>query len=156
VKSYRDVEEDEDEGGTRKRSRLNTDSSAVASTPGSGKSGDVDTAMAAASTRGLGSGCMSFNTVRRKRIEQLHIVTGEVLRRYDSGSEAAAFMEISQSGISLCCMGKKLDSNGFRWRFYDGELTALILCFHVLFSSCLTYFLQSQRMKSSPCRVRSS
>jgi hypothetical protein len=121
VKSYRDVDEDEDEGGRRKRSKIGTDSAAVTATPETGKNSEIDLRLTASSTRGLGSGCMSFNTVRRKRIEQLHIVTGEVLRRYDSGSEAAAFMEISQSGISLCCMGKKLDSNGFRWRFYDGK-----------------------------------
>lgn len=55
-----------------------------------------------------------------KAIEQLHVVTGEVLRIYPSGREAAAFMNISQSGISLCTNGQKTDANGFRWRSYDG------------------------------------
>ena len=56
----------------------------------------------------------------RKMIEQLHPVTGEVLRTYPAGSDAAKFMSISQGGISLCCHGKQADANGFCWRFYDG------------------------------------
>eukprot|EP01038_Epipyxis_sp_PR26KG_P005944 gene5944-8193_t len=60
------------------------------------------------------------NQNRTKCIEQLHIQTGEVLRVYPSGREAAAFMNVSQSGISLCCNGLKPDCYGFRWRIYEG------------------------------------
>ena len=56
----------------------------------------------------------------RKAIEQLHPVTGQVLRVYPGGSDAAKFMGISQGGISLCCHGKQADANGFCWRFYEG------------------------------------
>lgn len=55
-----------------------------------------------------------------KAIEQLHVISGEILRIYPSGREAAAFMNISQSGISLCTNGLKSEANGFRWRSYDG------------------------------------
>lgn len=55
-----------------------------------------------------------------KAIEQLHNITGEVVRIYPSGREAAAFMNISQSGISLCTNGLKTEANGFRWRSYEG------------------------------------
>lgn len=55
-----------------------------------------------------------------KPVEQLHLITGDVLRRYSSGRDAAALMEVSQSGISLCCKGIKPDAFGFKWRFYEG------------------------------------
>jgi hypothetical protein len=67
----------------------------------------------AASTNGA-------TTARTKSIEQLHIDTGEVLRVYPSGKDAAAFMNVSQSGISLCCTGSKPDCYGFKWRIYEG------------------------------------
>jgi hypothetical protein len=59
---------------------------------------------------------------RNKVIEQLHLHTKEVLRVYQSGKDAAAFMDVSQAGISLCCSGRKVDAYGFKWRFYDGPL----------------------------------
>lgn len=59
---------------------------------------------------------------RTKPIEQLHIITGEVLRVYPSGKDAASFMNVSQSSISQCLQGKRSDCFGFRWRFYEGPL----------------------------------
>jgi hypothetical protein len=59
-------------------------------------------------------------SIKSKAIEQLHISTGEVLRIYPSGKDAAEFMNVSQSGISLVCSGKIKDSYGFKWRFYEG------------------------------------
>ena len=56
----------------------------------------------------------------RKPVEQLHPGTGEVVRTYPGGSDAARFMGISQGGISQCCHGKQVDANGFCWRFYEG------------------------------------
>ena len=55
-------------------------------------------------------------------MEQLHITTGEVLRTYPGGSDAANFMGISHGGISHDCHGKQADASGFKWRFYDGPL----------------------------------
>lgn len=55
-----------------------------------------------------------------KCIEQLHLVTGEVLRVYPSGKDAAQFMNVTQSGISLCTSGLRPDCYGFRWRIYEG------------------------------------
>lgn len=57
---------------------------------------------------------------RVKPIEQLHPITGEVMRIYPSGTIAAAYLRASQAGISLCCSGKLADAYGFRWRFYEG------------------------------------
>lgn len=55
-----------------------------------------------------------------KCIEQLHPLTGEVLRVYPSGKDAAQFMNVTQSGISLCTSGIRPDCYGFRWRIYEG------------------------------------
>lgn len=65
-------------------------------------------------------GVYTVGGTRVKAIEQLHILTGEVLRVYPSGKHAASFMNVSQSGISLCCSGTKPDAYGFKWRFYEG------------------------------------
>ena len=59
---------------------------------------------------------------QRKAVEQLHLTTGEVLRTYPGGSDAALFMGISHGGISLACHGKQTDASGFKWRFYEGSL----------------------------------
>lgn len=55
-----------------------------------------------------------------KVVEQLHPVTGEVLRLHPSGKAAALFMGTTSAGISLCCSGKTKESFGFRWRLYEG------------------------------------
>lgn len=70
------------------------------------------------------SGCLSAtgstNNPNRKPIEQLHPITGEVLRIYPSGKDAAAFLGISHSSVSQCLNGNKADYAGFRWKFYEG------------------------------------
>eukprot|EP01036_Dinobryon_divergens_P022458 gene22458-30715_t len=55
-----------------------------------------------------------------KCIEQLDLETGEVLRIYPSGSDAAKLMKVSQGGISQCINGLRKSCYGFRWRAYDG------------------------------------
>lgn len=69
----------------------------------------------------VGDGMEEF-IATTKPVEQLHILTDEVLRRYSSGSEAAHTMDISQSGISLCCLGKKYDFMAFKWRNVKGPV----------------------------------
>lgn len=61
-----------------------------------------------------------------KAIDQLDINTGEVLRTWNSGSEAAFALNISHTGISQCCNGNKADANGFKWRFSRGEIHLLL------------------------------
>jgi hypothetical protein len=55
-----------------------------------------------------------------KPVEQLDLATGEVVRRYPSGTDAALLMKASQGGISQCCNGVKADVYNFRWRWYEG------------------------------------
>ena len=60
------------------------------------------------------------NAVRSKAIEQLHLISGELVRIYPSGKDAANFLGVSQSGISLCLHLTKPDFHGFKWRQYGG------------------------------------
>lgn len=55
-----------------------------------------------------------------KSVEQLHIETGQVLKRWPSGTKAASVLGVSRSGISVCCSGLKEEAFGFRWRFCEG------------------------------------
>jgi hypothetical protein len=65
-----------------------------------------------------------FNGFRQgtKPLEQLDMDTGEVLRRYGSGKEAAYMMKASQGGISQCCTGIKTEAYNFKWRYYEGPM----------------------------------
>jgi hypothetical protein len=70
-----------------------------------------------------------------KAVEMLHVTTGEVLRIYPSGKEAATFMRISQGGISLCCNDKQVEFCGYKWRFYCGPP----IDFNAMVDTQLTY-----------------
>ena len=73
-----------------------------------------------------------------KCIEQLHPETGEVLRIYPSGSDAAKLMKVSQGGISQCINGLRNSCYGFRWRSYEGPpIDCKNLYIHI--SSTTTY-----------------
>ena len=61
-----------------------------------------------------------------KPVDQLHIETGEVLRTWNSGSEAAHVLNLSHTGISQCCNGNKADANGFKWRFSTSTLRPIL------------------------------
>lgn len=54
-----------------------------------------------------------------KAVEQLHVETGQVLRRWPSGTKAANVLGVSRSGISVCCSGVKEEAFGFKWRFCE-------------------------------------
>jgi hypothetical protein len=58
---------------------------------------------------------------KSKAILQINLSTGDVLRVFASGKEAAQFLNVSQSGISLCLNGLKQDSYGFKWKLYEGN-----------------------------------
>ena len=55
-----------------------------------------------------------------KCVEQIHPVTGQVLRVYPSVTAAANCMGIAKSSINSCCNGKVQTCGRFKWRFYDG------------------------------------
>lgn len=57
---------------------------------------------------------------RTKAIELLHVVTGELVRVFPSGKDAASFFNVAQSSISICLHNTKPEFLGFRWRHYVG------------------------------------
>lgn len=82
---------------------------------------------------------------RTKAIELLHLVTGQIVRIFPSGKDAAQFFGVSQSGISLCLHNTKPDYLGFRWRVYDGPpilCKRLFLFCLFCFVLCFTYILK--------------
>ena len=112
----RHSEENNEDGHEEKRQK--TSENQFVPTAGGLSSNNAGTGAAAAA--GPTKSSFSSQPDTRKVIEQLHPITGDVLRTYPGGSDAAKFMSISQGGISLCCHGKQADANGFCWRFYDG------------------------------------
>ncbi len=51
-----------------------------------------------------------------KQIVQIS-VDDEILKWYPTGTIAAKSMGVSQAGISACCLGKREDAHGFKWRY---------------------------------------
>ena len=60
------------------------------------------------------------NATKAKCVEQIRLVTGQILRVYPSATAAAKFMGLYTSSIHKCCDGKVQTCGGFKWRFYDG------------------------------------
>lgn len=52
-----------------------------------------------------------------KPVIQLDVKTGEEIRRWECGSDAARELKISAGSISGCCHGKNKSAGGYRWRF---------------------------------------
>ena len=52
-----------------------------------------------------------------RAVEQIDILSGEVLARFGSQSEAAHFTNVNKSNISSVCNGKLASAGGFKWRF---------------------------------------
>lgn len=55
-----------------------------------------------------------------KPLEQIDPATGVILRRYSSGREASAAMQMSQTAISQCANGQRPEVQNFQWRWYNG------------------------------------
>lgn len=52
-----------------------------------------------------------------KPVLQLDKDTGEVIREWESATDASLKLGINNSHISACCRGKRNSAGGFRWRF---------------------------------------
>jgi hypothetical protein len=57
---------------------------------------------------------------RTKAVELIHVVTGELIRIFSTGTEAAEFFATMQSNISYCLHNVRPDFLGFKWRLYAG------------------------------------
>jgi hypothetical protein len=62
----------------------------------------------------------SRNPKAKQAVEQIDLVTGQVLRRYPSQGTAMQVMQGTQALISACCRGLRDSAYGFGWRPYIG------------------------------------
>lgn len=53
----------------------------------------------------------------KKPVLQIDKKTGDVIRKYESVSEAAVKNGFHQGNISWCCTGKRSEANGYIWRY---------------------------------------
>ena len=77
---------------------------------------------ASVGSRSYGTGCpkcgIKKNTrARSKKVQMLDIATGEVLKVFDSVSEASREMKISHGNISSVCRGERKQAGGYIWRY---------------------------------------
>ena len=56
---------------------------------------------------------------KSKRVAQRNLITGEVVKVYDSAREAARQTGLSQGNISSCCRGRYKKANGYIWNYLD-------------------------------------
>ncbi len=62
----------------------------------------------------------SRNPKAKQAVEQIDLVTGQVLRRYPSQGAAMQVMQGTQALISACCRNLRDEAYGFGWRPYIG------------------------------------
>jgi group I intron endonuclease len=55
--------------------------------------------------------------VNSKPVRQLNKITGEVIKEWESGTQAAKELGLIQASISSVCSGKRKTTGGFRWEF---------------------------------------
>lgn len=55
-----------------------------------------------------------------KRIQQIDLCTGAVIKTWSSARKAAAHLQTNYKNISAVCRGKRRSAGGFGWRFANG------------------------------------
>jgi hypothetical protein len=60
---------------------------------------------------------MSLNHSRKRIIQQLDIKTNEVIREFESITEATKETGYHYGAIQNCCRGRSKTSNGYQWRY---------------------------------------
>ena len=58
-----------------------------------------------------------FNTKASKPVLQLDKTTGEVIREWPSAMEVYRQLGYAQASISKCCLGKRNQAHGFKWKY---------------------------------------
>lgn len=61
----------------------------------------------------------STTNVTPKRIKQIDIQTGEVVKVWEMIKDAADYYNVSESCIGECCRGRQKTSAGFKWEYAD-------------------------------------
>jgi hypothetical protein len=67
-----------------------------------------------------------------KAVEVLDM-DGNLIKKYESGSEATKALNITQGEISLCCRGLKKSYGGYRFRFSEGVAGNWLICIWFVF-----------------------
>lgn len=58
----------------------------------------------------------------KKRVAQINLITNEIIKIYNSQTEASKHLKIKDSsGISSCCKGLTKSTKGYSWRFVDDK-----------------------------------
>jgi DNA gyrase/topoisomerase IV subunit A len=63
---------------------------------------------------------MIASEYKKRKVAQLSLC-GEIIRCYESLTEAERVTGTDCSKISMCCKGKRKSSNGFKWKYIGGE-----------------------------------
>jgi len=54
---------------------------------------------------------------KKKRVDQIDSLTGEVLKQWESATEAASELGINRSFLCECCLGIKKSAYGYVWKY---------------------------------------
>ena len=63
-----------------------------------------------------------------RAVYQCDLKTGEIIREWISGAEAARTLGIDKANLNACCRGKKRNCGGFSWRYVNPNKTE----YHIL------------------------
>ncbi len=74
--------------------------------------------------RAYGTGCpkcaIKKNIIARsKKVQMIDLKTGDVLKTFDSISEASRQMKISSGNISAVCRGERRQASGYIWKYFE-------------------------------------
>lgn len=62
--------------------------------------------------------CGKENLEHRKKVIQLNSKM-EIIKIWDSISEACEYLNINSGGISACCKGRQITCKGYMWKYYE-------------------------------------
>ena len=74
--------------------------------------------------RSYGTGCpkcaiKKSTKGRSKKVQMIDLETNEVVKFFDSISEASRQMRISSGNISSVCRGERKQASGYFWKYYE-------------------------------------
>ena len=58
-----------------------------------------------------------YGNNKRKRVDQIDRITGEVLHKWDCSKDAAEELGFNAENIRQCCLGKKHTHNDYIWKY---------------------------------------
>lgn len=70
----------------------------------------------------------SITSKQGRPVYQCDIKTGEIIKEWSSGAEAARELDLDKANLNSCCRGKKKSCGGYKWIYVDPEKTE----YHIL------------------------